>query len=121
MTRVDSSSDHQVATSMAVATTRTRYRCPCEQHRTGLTAFTLNVHGVPRYRAAEGGARMIPLSDGITARRFPIVNVALIAANFAVFLFYELPEPRRGSQPCGVLSVRCQQHLSLGRLALGPG
>jgi hypothetical protein len=29
---------------------------------------------------------MIPLSDGIAARRFPIVNVALIAANFAIFL-----------------------------------
>jgi membrane associated rhomboid family serine protease len=34
---------------------------------------------------------MLPLSDGIPARRFPIVNVALIAANFAVWLFYELP------------------------------
>jgi membrane associated rhomboid family serine protease len=34
---------------------------------------------------------MIPLSDGIAARRFPVVNVALIVANFAVFLFYELP------------------------------
>jgi hypothetical protein len=34
---------------------------------------------------------MIALSDGVAARRFPIVNVALIAANFAVFLFYELP------------------------------
>ena len=34
---------------------------------------------------------MIPLSDGIPARRFPLVNIALIVANFAVFLFYELP------------------------------
>jgi membrane associated rhomboid family serine protease len=34
---------------------------------------------------------MLPLSDGIPARRFPIVNVSLIAANFAVWLFYELP------------------------------
>src|SRR3954454_23580656 len=34
---------------------------------------------------------MIPYSDGIPARRFPVVNVALIVANFAVFLFYELP------------------------------
>ena len=34
---------------------------------------------------------MIPYSDGVAPRRFPIVNVALIAANFAVFLFYELP------------------------------
>ena len=34
---------------------------------------------------------MIPYSDGIPARRFPVVNTALIVANFAVFLFYELP------------------------------
>ena len=34
---------------------------------------------------------MIPLSDGIPARRFPFVNVALIVANLAVWLFYELP------------------------------
>jgi membrane associated rhomboid family serine protease len=33
---------------------------------------------------------MLPLSDGIPARRFPIVNV-LIVANFAVFILYELP------------------------------
>jgi hypothetical protein len=32
---------------------------------------------------------MIPYSDGIPARRFPIVNVTLIVVNFAVFLFYE--------------------------------
>jgi membrane associated rhomboid family serine protease len=35
---------------------------------------------------------MIPLSDGIPARRFPFVNVALIVASFAVWLFYELPD-----------------------------
>jgi membrane associated rhomboid family serine protease len=34
---------------------------------------------------------MIPLSDGIPARRVPWVNIALIAANFAVWIFYELP------------------------------
>jgi membrane associated rhomboid family serine protease len=34
---------------------------------------------------------MLPLSDGIPVRRFPIVNVMLIVANFAVFIFYELP------------------------------
>jgi hypothetical protein len=34
---------------------------------------------------------MLPLSDGTAARRFPIVNVLLIVANFAVFIFYELP------------------------------
>jgi membrane associated rhomboid family serine protease len=34
---------------------------------------------------------MLPLSDGLAARRFPVVNVTLIVANFAVWLFYELP------------------------------
>jgi membrane associated rhomboid family serine protease len=34
---------------------------------------------------------VLPLSDGIHARRFPIVNVSIIVANFAVWLFYELP------------------------------
>jgi membrane associated rhomboid family serine protease len=34
---------------------------------------------------------VLPLSDGIPARRFPFVNVALIVANFAVWIFYELP------------------------------
>ena len=34
---------------------------------------------------------MIPLSDGIKSRTFPWVNVALIVANFAVWIFYELP------------------------------
>jgi hypothetical protein len=35
--------------------------------------------------------RMIPLSDGLSTRSFPFVNVAIIVANFAVWLFYELP------------------------------
>jgi len=35
---------------------------------------------------------MLPLSDGIPARRFPIVNVLLIVANFTVWIFYELPQ-----------------------------
>ncbi len=34
---------------------------------------------------------MLPLSDGLHPRRFPVVNVALIAANFAVWIFFELP------------------------------
>ena len=34
---------------------------------------------------------MLPLSDGLRARRFPVANIALIVANFAVWLFYELP------------------------------
>ena len=34
---------------------------------------------------------MLPLSDGIPARRFPIVTIAIVLANFAVWIFYELP------------------------------
>jgi membrane associated rhomboid family serine protease len=34
---------------------------------------------------------MLPLSDGLRARDFPFVNISLIVANFAVWLFYELP------------------------------
>jgi rhomboid family protein len=34
---------------------------------------------------------MLPLSDGLKARNFPIVNTLLIVANFAVWLSYELP------------------------------
>jgi membrane associated rhomboid family serine protease len=37
---------------------------------------------------------MLPLSDGIPARRFPLVNISIIVANFAVWLFYELPHLR---------------------------
>jgi membrane associated rhomboid family serine protease len=35
---------------------------------------------------------VLPLSDGLPARRFPVVNVALIAANIVVWLLYELPD-----------------------------
>jgi membrane associated rhomboid family serine protease len=34
---------------------------------------------------------VLPLADGLPARRFAIVNAVLIAANFAVWLFYALP------------------------------
>jgi membrane associated rhomboid family serine protease len=34
---------------------------------------------------------VLPISDGLRARRFPVMNVALIVANFAVWIFYELP------------------------------
>jgi membrane associated rhomboid family serine protease len=40
---------------------------------------------------AEAVGIMLPLSDGIRARRFPIINVAIIVANFCVWIFYELP------------------------------
>jgi membrane associated rhomboid family serine protease len=35
---------------------------------------------------------MFPLTDGIPPRRFPVVNVAIIAACFIVWVFYELPD-----------------------------
>jgi len=38
---------------------------------------------------------VLPLSDGLSARRFPIVNISLIVANFAVWIFYELPHLQR--------------------------
>jgi membrane associated rhomboid family serine protease len=34
---------------------------------------------------------MLPLSDGLHPRRFPLVNVTLIAANLAVWILLELP------------------------------
>jgi membrane associated rhomboid family serine protease len=53
---------------------------------------------------------MIPLSDSIPARRFPVVNVALIVANFAMFLLYELPNGdtainQASFYPCDVTSA----------------
>ena len=50
---------------------------------------------------------MLPLSDGLRSREFPIVNVALIAANFAVWILYEVPQLneavfRWSFYPCGV-------------------
>ena len=36
---------------------------------------------------------MLPLSDGIRARRFPVVNVAIIAINFLVWIGVELAHP----------------------------
>jgi hypothetical protein len=50
---------------------------------------------------------MLPLSDGIRTRRVPIVNISLIAANFAVWIFYELPHLQRSVlhasfYPCSV-------------------
>ena len=35
---------------------------------------------------------MLPLSDNMPARRFPVVTVALIVANLAVWVLYELPD-----------------------------
>jgi membrane associated rhomboid family serine protease len=50
---------------------------------------------------------VLPLSDGVRARSFPFVNVALIVANFAVWLVYEEPHLGRSIYhasfyPCAV-------------------
>jgi membrane associated rhomboid family serine protease len=42
-------------------------------------------------RGVPHSVAMLPLSDGLRARNFPIVNIALIVACFAVWIFYELP------------------------------
>jgi membrane associated rhomboid family serine protease len=58
---------------------------------------------------------VLPLSDGLPARRFPVVNVTLIAANIAVWVVYELPDvPGAVAQasfyPCDVENT-CQPSL----------
>jgi membrane associated rhomboid family serine protease len=50
---------------------------------------------MPRYAAPPHTPDMLPLSDGLRARHFPFVNTGLIVANFAVWIFYELPHLNR--------------------------
>jgi len=45
---------------------------------------------------------MLPLSAGIRARRFPVANLLLIVANFAVFLLYDLPHFNAAFQRSGL-------------------
>ena len=40
---------------------------------------------------SDVGTAVIPLSDGIRAKRFPFVNVAIIVANLLVWILYEVP------------------------------
>ncbi len=61
---------------------------------------------------------MFPLKDNVPTRSFPLVTVALIVANFAVWIFYQLPD-LNGSvvelayQPCEVVSS-CPPDASVG-------
>jgi membrane associated rhomboid family serine protease len=52
---------------------------------------------------------MLPLYDSNPERRFPVVNTALIVLNFAVFLFYELPNKDAIGQasffPCDITNA----------------
>jgi hypothetical protein len=54
---------------------------------------------------------MLRLSDGVPARRFPVVTVTLIVANFAVWLFYELPNLNSAVFPRLVLPVHRRRRL----------
>ena len=52
---------------------------------------------------------MFPLKDNVPTRSFPVVTVALIAINFAVWIFYQLPHLNRSVveyayQPCEVVA-----------------
>ena len=52
---------------------------------------------------------MFPLKDNVPTRTFPLVTVALIAANAAVWIFYQLPDldgsiVELAYQPCEVVS-----------------
>jgi hypothetical protein len=46
---------------------------------------------------------MLPLSNGLHPRRFPIVNVALIAANFAVWILLSPVFFKESSVAAGVV------------------
>jgi membrane associated rhomboid family serine protease len=52
---------------------------------------------------------VFPLKDNVPTRSFPVVTVALIAINFAVWIFYQLPDlngsvAQLAYQPCEVVS-----------------
>jgi membrane associated rhomboid family serine protease len=52
---------------------------------------------------------VFPLKDNVPTRSFPVVTVALIVTNFAVWIFYQLPHLDRSVveyayQPCEVVS-----------------
>jgi membrane associated rhomboid family serine protease len=56
---------------------------------------------------------VLPIKDNVPTRRFPVVTVALIVANVAVWLFYELPDlggavRQLAFYPCEVEST-CRQ------------
>jgi rhomboid family protein len=64
---------------------------------------------------------MLPLSDGIRARHFPFVNVAIILANFCVWIFYELPHLNHAIYHSSfyACSVEGDCHLSYATLPWG--
>jgi hypothetical protein len=64
-----------------------------------LTVASISGRGSDERRGGSGLAApsrtvnpMLPLSDGLPARRFPVVTIALIVANLAVWILYQLPD-----------------------------
>jgi len=55
---------------------------------------------------------LLPLKDNVPTRRFPLVTVALIAANFAVWIFYELPHLNRAVLHAGYFPCEPVGHCS---------
>jgi membrane associated rhomboid family serine protease len=61
---------------------------------------------------------VLPIKDNVPTRSFPLVTVLLIAANFAVWIFYELPDLQGATlelayQPCEVNSS-CPSNTAIG-------
>ncbi len=67
---------------------------------------------------------MLPLTDMVRPKRFPIVTTALIAANFVVWLAYEVPHgidssiATIGSRPCALNGTCPDTHGVPGALTL---
>jgi len=57
----------------------------------GLRAARQRSYRCLRNARRQGVRMVLPLCDGVKARRSPIANIAIIIANFAVWLLYELP------------------------------
>jgi hypothetical protein len=67
---------------------------------------------------------VFPLSDGMRARRFPVVNVTLIAANFAAWIFDALPHlgtsvHDASFHPCSVDGALPRSRAMAGQLVHG--
>jgi hypothetical protein len=82
--------------TLIVRSSRARSACESVDRRTHCV-FPQSIRDLAdaATRPRRQGVGVLPLSDGIPARRFPLVNVAIIVANFAVWIFYELPHLER--------------------------
>jgi membrane associated rhomboid family serine protease len=53
---------------------------------------------------------VLPIKDNVPTRRFPVVTVALIVANFAVWILYELPHLNRAILDSGYFPCEAVDH-----------